>query len=121
RETALRDAQKNTLAGRKIGFLGGGAMAGALIKGLLESGSVDASQVRASDSKATRLTELCSMHGIEATPDNAALVRWADVVVVAVKPQIVDRVLPTVAENLTSGALVVSIAAGVPLEVFEGA
>lgn len=113
--------QREVLAARRIGFLGGGAMAGALIKGLLESHRVGKDQIRASDTKPSRLTELVAAYGIEATADNAALVRWADVVVIAVKPQIVDRVLPVVAQNMTPGALVVSIAAGVPVEVFEDA
>lgn len=112
-------ANGGSLAGRRVGFLGGGAMAGALIKGLLHSKSVTADQIRASEVKASRRDELHGTFGIEVTADNAALVSWADVVVVAVKPQIVDRVLPVVRENLVSKALVVSIAAGVPIEVFE--
>jgi len=111
----------NGLATRRFGFLGGGAMAGALIKGLLQSRSVTADQIRASEVKAPRREELTKLFGIETTADNAALVGWADVVVVAVKPQIVDRVLPVIGDNLAPSALVVSIAAGVPIEVFEGA
>jgi pyrroline-5-carboxylate reductase len=107
------------LGARKVGFLGGGAMAGALVKGLVQSGSLPASQIRVSDVKSPRLVELEKAFGIETTADNAALVRWADVVVISVKPQIVDRVLPTVREHLREGALVVSIAAGVPIVVFE--
>jgi pyrroline-5-carboxylate reductase len=107
------------LEGRHIGFVGGGAMAGALIKGLLGSGTVRVEQVRASDVKPARLAELHRTYGIETTADNAALVRWANVVVVSVKPQIVDRVLPVVREHLSDGALVISVAAGVPISVFE--
>ncbi|HTJ80686.1 MAG TPA: pyrroline-5-carboxylate reductase, partial [Polyangiaceae bacterium] len=107
------------LVGRHIGFLGGGAMAGALIKGLIGSKAVAPTQLRASDSKPARLAELTEAFGIETTGDNGALVAWADVVVVSVKPQIVDRVLPAVKANLKPGALVISIAAGVPIEVFE--
>ncbi len=107
------------LSGRRVGFLGGGAMAGALVKGLLHSKSVTAEQIRVSEVKAARREELSHAFGIETTADNAELVKWADVVVISVKPQIVDRVLPAVKENLAEGALVVSIAAGVPIEVFE--
>jgi pyrroline-5-carboxylate reductase len=110
-----------SLAGKRVGFVGGGAMAGALIKGLLHSKSVGTDQIRASDVKPARGDELAKAYGIETTADNAALVKWADVVVVAVKPQIVDRVLSVVGENLAPSALVVSIAAGVPIEVFEAA
>ena len=94
-------------------------MAGALINGLLHSKSVTPAQVRASDVKPARLAELASQYGIETSADNAALVRWSNLLVVAVKPQIVDRILPLVAENLQDGTVVVSIAAGVPIEVFE--
>jgi len=94
-------------------------MAGALIKGLLQSKTVGPDQIRAAEVKASRRDELTSAFGIETTADNAALVKWADVVVIAVKPQIVDRVMPAVAANLSPSALVVSIAAGVPIEVFE--
>ncbi len=107
------------LLGRRLGFVGGGAMATALIRGLLLGKSVEPAQVRASDVKSARLEELARSFGIETTQDNAALVAWADVVVVAVKPQIVDRVLPIVRDNLTEGSLVISVAAGVPLAVFE--
>ncbi len=96
-------------------------MAGALIKGLLHSKSVGCDQVRASDVKPGRLAELATQYGIETTADNGALVRWSNLLVVAVKPQIVDRILPLVAENLQEGTVVVSIAAGVPIEVFESA
>jgi pyrroline-5-carboxylate reductase len=112
-------ANATALEGRHIGFLGGGAMAGALIKGLIGSKAVTPAQIRASDLKPARLAELATGYSIETTQDNAGLVEWADVVVVAVKPQIVDRVLPVVKDHLKPGALVVSIAAGVPLAIFE--
>jgi pyrroline-5-carboxylate reductase len=94
-------------------------MAGALIKGLVTGGRVTRDQIRASDVKAPRLAELGRSFGIETTTDNAELVQWANVIVVSVKPQIVDRVLPIVAAHLAPEALVISIAAGVPILVFE--
>jgi pyrroline-5-carboxylate reductase len=109
------------LTNRRVAFLGGGAMASALIRGLLHSESVGPLQIRASDVKQTRLDELAKEFGIETTLDNAALVAWSDVLVVAVKPQIVDRVLPTIAANLGATTIVVSIAAGIPIEMFESA
>ncbi len=107
------------MAGKKIGFVGGGNMAGALVRGLLHSGTVTPEQIRASDVKDERLSELRSVHGIETTTDNEALARWADVVVIAVKPQIVDRILAPIASAQKDGDLVVSIAAGVPIEALE--
>ncbi|WP_235880040.1 pyrroline-5-carboxylate reductase [Polyangium aurulentum] len=107
------------MKGRRIGFLGGGSMAGALIRGLLHSSTVTADQIQASDVKEERRAELERVYGIKATDDNEALVRWADVVVISVKPQIVDRVLGSIAAGLGEGDLVVSVAAGVPIEAIE--
>jgi pyrroline-5-carboxylate reductase len=111
--------QAARMAGRKIGFVGGGNMAGALVRGLLHSGTVTADQIRASDVKEERLAELHEKYGIETPSDNEELARWANVVVIAVKPQIVDRILGPVAAALNEGDLVVSIAAGVPIEAIE--
>ncbi len=108
-----------TMHGRKIGFIGGGNMAAALIRGLLHSETMAADQIRASDVKAERLAELREKYGIETSTDNDEIVRWADVIVIAVKPQIVDRILAPIAAAMKPGDLVISIAAGVPIEAFE--
>lgn len=107
------------MQGRKIGFIGGGNMAGALIRGLLLSKTVGPEQIRASDVKPERLAELREKFGIQTTDDNTALGSWADVIVIAVKPQIVDRILQPVSASLNEGDLVISIAAGVPLDAIE--
>jgi pyrroline-5-carboxylate reductase len=103
---------------KTIGFLGAGNMAGALIKGLLHAGAVPPSRIWASDVKPERLAHLAKTHGIQTTTDNHALVRASDVLVLAVKPQVIDRVLDTI-EIDVGGHLVVSVAAGVPLEALE--
>jgi pyrroline-5-carboxylate reductase len=107
------------MAGRKIGFIGGGNMAGALIRGLLTGKTMTPDQIRASDVKGERLDELHQKYGIETTTDNEELARWADVVVIAVKPQIVDRILAPLSASLNEADLVISIAAGVPIEALE--
>ncbi|MEJ7729903.1 MAG: pyrroline-5-carboxylate reductase [Polyangiaceae bacterium] len=113
------------LGGLKIGFLGGGNMAGALVRGLLHSHAVGPDQIVASDVKAERLAELHGKYGIRTTTDNEELARTSDVVVLAVKPQIVDRVLASVSAGFTGeggharAALLVSVAAGVPIEALE--
>lgn len=107
------------IEGRKIGFIGGGNMASALIRGLLTSHAAPPHAVRASDLDEARRAELSSKFGIEATDDNAAVADWADVIVIAVKPQIVDRILAPIAEGVREGDLVVSVAAGVPIEALE--
>jgi pyrroline-5-carboxylate reductase len=104
---------------RTVGFLGAGNMAGALIKGLLVSGALPPSQIHASDVRDERLSELARVHGIQTTKDNVALLRACDVIVLSVKPQVVDRVLPAVREHLRPDALVISVAAGVSIALIE--
>ncbi|HEY2406524.1 MAG TPA: pyrroline-5-carboxylate reductase [Polyangiaceae bacterium] len=104
---------------KRIGMLGAGNMAGALIRGLLASKTVRAEQLRASDVRSDHLQELEQRHGIKTHVDNAELVAWANVVVLAVKPQVIDRVLDQLAGAFTSDTLVISVAAGVPIRALE--
>lgn len=104
----------------KIGMLGAGNMAGALIRGLLVSKAAAPSQVRASDVRPARLKELSELHGIQTTLDNLELVSGSDLVVCAVKPQVLSTALKPVSEAL-SGKLLVSIAAGVPTSAIAAA
>jgi pyrroline-5-carboxylate reductase len=113
------NAHPDRIHDKKIGFVGGGNMAAALIRGLLQSKTVAATQIRASDVKPERLAELHQQFGIETTDDNEAIARFSDVVVIAVKPQIVDRILEPIAKGITEADLVVSIAAGVPVDALE--
>ena len=104
---------------RKLGFLGAGNMAGALIKGLLHAGVVDAENIIASDVKSDRLKQLHATHGIRVTQDNHALVREVDVLVLAVKPQVIDKILTDIGGDVRPDTLVISVAAGVPIESIE--
>lgn len=108
------------LEGLRIGFIGGGNMAGALVRGLLHSGSVGKDALEVSDVKEARLAELRERFGVRTTTDNDRLVSESDIVVLSVKPQIVDRVLGPMAARLDAKKLVVSVAAGVSIEALEG-
>jgi pyrroline-5-carboxylate reductase len=103
---------------RRLGFLGAGNMSGALIKGLLHGGMAP-ERILASDVKRERLEQLHEHHGIRTTVDNHALLRESDVVVLAVKPQVVDKVLTEIGDDVRADQLVVSVAAGVPIEAIE--
>ena len=105
---------------KRLGFLGAGNMAAALIKGLLHGNVLPAERITASDAKAERLAFLHTTHGIRTTPDNHALVRDCDVVVLAVKPQVIDKVLTEIGGEVRGDQLIVSVAAGVPIEALEG-
>lgn len=107
------------MQGKTVGFLGAGNMAGALIKGLLHAKALAPSAILTSDVKAERLTQLHTAHGIVTTTDNHELVRKCDVIVLAVKPQVIDKVLSAISPDVTKDKLVISVAAGVPIAVIE--
>ena len=102
-----------------IGFLGTGNMAEALIKGLIAAGVVEPQQIHGSDPRRERCDEMKARYGIHATTNNADVVRHAEIVVLSVKPQILPKVLDEVAPYLKPSALVISIAAGVPVSAIE--
>jgi pyrroline-5-carboxylate reductase len=89
-------------------------MAEALIGGLLASPVCRPSEIWATDPLAPRLEVLKTRFGIQVGDSNEAAVEWADAVLLAVKPQMVARVLTDIV-SVANGKLVVSIAAGIPM------
>lgn len=104
---------------QKIGMLGAGNMAGALIRGLLASQRVEKERIRASDPRKERLADIEREYGIVTHADNLELVAWANLIVIAVKPQVIDRVLDQLAGAFRPDTLVISIAAGVAIKSLE--
>jgi pyrroline-5-carboxylate reductase len=102
-----------------LGFAGAGNMAEALIKGLVEAKVVPPDRILASDVKPERLALLAKRHGVRTTANNHDLVRAVDVLVVSVKPQVVDKLLASIGHDVRPETLVVSVAAGVPIAALE--
>ncbi|MCF7200987.1 pyrroline-5-carboxylate reductase [Pseudomonas oligotrophica] len=96
----------------RIAFIGAGNMAASLIGGLIGQG-IAAESIRASDPGAEQRARLAAEHGIEVFADNAQALVGAEVVVLAVKPQVMQAVCRELAAHLAPDALVVSIAAGI--------
>ncbi len=109
-----------SLAGRKIAFIGGGAMAEALAGGLV-AGGVSAAQIQIAEPLPERCAQLRDRLGVTAEADYANAVRDSDLVVLAVKPDVVPTALAALrAEDLDlTRPLWISIAAGVRLESLE--
>jgi pyrroline-5-carboxylate reductase len=102
-----------------VGFVGAGNLAGALIKGLIGAGRVPADRIVASDPRGERLDELTAQYGIRAALDNRTVVTEADLVLLAVKPQLVAEVLGELAPAWRPGSLLISLAAGMPVVALE--
>jgi len=99
---------------QKIAFVGGGQMAEALIGGVLSAKLCEADRIWATDPASGRVDHLKKKYGIQTGGPNGEAVAWGDIVVLAVKPQVLDGVLKEIGGALTK-ALVVSIVAGVPI------
>lgn len=106
---------------RRIGFIGAGMMAEALIAGVLNAGVATADRVIASDVSAPRRREVERRFGIRTTERNAEVVDFADVLVLAVKPQHAAAVLDEIGPALSADKIVVSIMAGVATGTIEAA
>ncbi|MDA3972059.1 MAG: pyrroline-5-carboxylate reductase [Desulfobulbaceae bacterium] len=104
---------------QKIGFLGGGQMAEALIKGMIQGDLVEPSQLFVIDPVAARCDLLNGLYHINASTDNKPI--WqCDIIIIAVKPQVMGGLLDSSKDFITSHHLCISIAAGVPLSFMEG-
>src|SRR5687767_13387803 len=105
----------------KVGFLGAGKMATALAKGFIRAGLVNAQSVFASDPVETSRAQFASDTGAKAGSSNADVVKSANVVFLAVKPNHVQDVLAEVKPIFSERHLLISIAAGVPIARMEAA
>ncbi len=104
---------------KKIGMIGTGNMGCALIDGLIRSGAAQAANIICSDASEQQLAEVRDKYHVVTTTDNTEVVQAADIVIYAIKPQIMATVLKETAPFLNMTKLVISIAAGVPLAAIE--
>lgn len=97
----------------EIGFIGGGNMAEALIKGIITAGVFKPENIIVADISSDRLDYLTSNYGIKAAESNINLAATASIIVLSVKPHIIEAVLAEIAGSIAPDAVVISIAAGI--------
>jgi pyrroline-5-carboxylate reductase len=103
----------------RIAFIGGGNMARSLVGGLLRNGA-HAGSIAVAEPRAFSCQELAREFGVETYTDNATAAEGADVVVLAVKPQVMPVALRQLRHVLQrSRPLVISIAAGIRIDQVE--
>jgi len=103
-----------------VGFLGTGNMAEALIRGLIHAGVVGAGQICGSDPRVERCHEMQEKYKIAVGTDNVEVAKKSEILILSVKPQVMSKVLDEVAPHVHPNALVISIAAGIPIAAIEG-
>lgn len=104
---------------KTVGFIGAGNMGGALIHGLLHGHVCRPDQIICSDARPERLKVVRETFGVRGTLHNVEVVKQSDILILAVKPQIMKQVIQEIAKHLDLSKLIISIAAGVPLEAIE--
>lgn len=101
---------------QKITFIGSGNMAEGILAGLVGQGIVPATQVTMTDVRSERLAELEAKYGVSTSLDNPTAVSNANIILLAIKPQLLTAVCSPLAGLLPADALVISILAGTTLE-----
>jgi pyrroline-5-carboxylate reductase len=99
-----------------ITFVGSGMMAEAMIRGLLSQKIVQSDQIIASGPRPERGEELRAKHNVQTTCSNMEAAEAGDIVVLSIKPQVLDMVLYEIRGHLRRQNLLLSIIAGVPIQ-----
>lgn len=103
----------------KIGFVGGGKMAEALCKGIITAKLSEANRIIASDVLPERCRLLSQEIGIKTTQNNRDVTSFANIIILAVKPHMMNAMLDDLKNSIIQQHLVVSIAAGIPIRSIE--
>ena len=105
--------------GETTAFIGAGVMGEAMIKGVLSQRLLAPENIVAADPRRERLDMLRERYGIQVTTDNAAAASAADILVLSVKPQVMEAVLLELRGQVDSLRLILSIVAGVTLKTIS--
>ncbi|MDD3275807.1 MAG: pyrroline-5-carboxylate reductase [Kiritimatiellales bacterium] len=102
----------------KVVFIGAGNMAEAIVSGMVAANFCAPEKIIMTDVRPERLAELEAEYGVSTSTDNS-VVKNAEIVLLAVKPQVMADVLKGFAPVLRKETLVISIAAGIPTVKIE--
>lgn len=107
------------LQDKKLGFIGGGAIAEALIRGILKAELVAANQITVNDISEERLSYVNNNYAVSISTDSQDIASKADILFLTVKPQILSNVLDTIAPVVAKTTIVISVAAGVTIPTLQ--
>ena len=109
----------NDLAGKKVAFLGAGKMGGIILQALLKSGMFRTQLTCATVAHEERAKTLAAKLGVQVGTNNIEAAKGADIIVIGVKPQVVEDVVREISAHITSKQMIVSVAASVPTSMIE--
>ncbi|MDI6786600.1 MAG: pyrroline-5-carboxylate reductase [bacterium] len=103
----------------KVTFLGAGNMAEAIIKGILKDEFLCPHKIFVSDIRKERIDYFSDRYKVNVFSDNVGAVKGADVVILSIKPQVINQVIDGIRTTLNSNQIVISIAAGISTKCIE--
>jgi pyrroline-5-carboxylate reductase len=109
----------NELREKRVAVLGAGKMGGILLQALLKNNLLSPKLTRATVQHEERARMLGAKLSVKVGTDNAAAVKGADIILIAVKPQVVQEVIREIRGQVTPAQLIVSVAASVPTSMIE--
>ena len=109
----------NPLAGKKVAFLGAGKMGGIILQALLKHGLLSAKSTSATVAHADRAKALSKKMKVKVGTSNIEAAKDADIIIIGVKPQVVEEVVREISSHMTPKQLIISVAASVPTSMIE--
>jgi pyrroline-5-carboxylate reductase len=109
----------NDLAGKRVAFLGAGKMGGIILQALLKNGLLSAKSTCATVAHDERAKALAAKLKIKVGTNNAEAAKGADIIVIGVKPQVVEEVVREISAHITAKQVIISVAASVPTSMIE--
>ncbi|HOP76399.1 MAG TPA: pyrroline-5-carboxylate reductase [Thermogutta sp.] len=106
---------------KRIGMIGAGQMALALAAGFVRKGLVPPEYILASDPLENARQRFQEVTGARVTDNNLEVVRTQDIIILAIKPQVISKVFEELQGRISPEKLVISIVAGVTLETLQRA
>jgi len=108
------------LADQTIAFIGGGHIAEIIIHNLVLGSVIPPERIIVSDPSQSRCQHLADHFGVSFAPDNAAAAQSGDLILICVRPEVVEAVIPDLqAAQLRPDQVVISVAAGIPLRAYK--
>ena len=104
---------------KKIGFIGAGKMAQAMIAGIVKANGANRDYLMASAATEATLKAVSEKYGILASLNNKDVVKFADILILAVKPDKHTEIINEIKDHINKGTIIVTIAAGITLADIE--
>ena len=103
----------------RLGIIGCGNMASAIIGGIVKTKYTKPQHIIVSDIDDSKLSNISELYGVRTTKNNEEVVEAADILILAVKPNLHESVLEEAAKKLKIDTIVVTIAAGIDMDYIE--